>query len=336
MRTMRPWLHQSDLAKFLESQRSLARIRAPSTPSISGLPPQTPAAEDLQRLEHIVDAIHNLRLRLSSFPDLVQHIDDVLEYVGQMQQDYPLQYPEAAFERLLQLRSTIFWLPTAILRPDESDLGALAMMCHFFALGLVLEPLFPEVQGAHLGNMSLDPLEKVCQVIQARSAAAPHDTTLQTALSMLDVPVQIAHIYRASRRAVASPAAPYQSSPQPAVYTPQPYTLPSPADVSRHSSYANTNVQSPFNTYSSGYNLNTFQSTLPYRHDSAIGRTQSGSRLSIGSSLQSMSSQHSSTENASIDHFSGAPTYQPNPGYAQMHDYQSRLVHTSVPAQIWT
>jgi len=333
---MRPWMHQSDLARFLESQRSLARMQAPSTPSISGLPPQDPAAEDLQRLDQIVTALHNLRLRLSSFPDLVQHVDDVLEYVEQLQQEYPLQFPESAFERLLHLRSTIFWLPTTILRPEESDLGSLATMCHFFALALVLEPLFPEIQGAHLGNMSLDPLEKVCQVIQARSAAAPHDTTLQTALSMLEFPLQIAHIYRASRRAVASPAVPHRNSPQSAGYAPQSYTLPSPADGSRHASYASTGLQSPFNTYQGGYNMNTFQSTIPIRHDSSASTAQSHPRLSTGSSLQSMSSQHSSAENANIDYFGGPQSYQQNPGYGQVHDYQNRLVHAPPPAQVWT
>lgn len=335
MRTMRPWLHQSELAKFLENQRSLIGSRAPSTPSISGLPPPTPAADDLQGLQQIVDATHNLRLRLSSFPELVQYIDNVLEDLGQMQQDYPLQNPEAAFEYLLRLRSTIFWLPTVILRPGESDLGALAMMCHFFALGLVLEPLFPGIRGAHLGSMSLDPLEKVCQVIQARSAAVPHDTTLQTALSMLDVPIRIAQFYRATRGAVTSPVAPYQSSPQPDVYTPQSYTLQSP-DLSRHSSYATTGVQSPLKNYQSGYSLNAFQGTMPYRHGMSTGRKESNQTLSTGSSLQSMSSQHSSGDNTSIDYFGGAPTYQSHSGYAQMHDYQNRLVHTSVPAQIWT
>ncbi|KAK5938496.1 hypothetical protein PMZ80_009467 [Knufia obscura] len=336
MSAMRPWMHQSELAKFLESQRSLARIRTPSTPSISGLPPQTPMAEDLQRLEQMVTALHNLRLRLSSFPDLAEHIDEILEYVEQMQQNYPFQFPESAFEQLLQLRSTIFWLPTTILRPEESDLGALAMMCHFFALALVLEPLFPEIQGMHLGNMSLDSLEKVCQVIQARSAAAPHDTTLQTALSMLDFPMQVAHAYRATRRAVTSPAAPYRNSPQSAGYPTQSFTLPSPADVHRHPSYANASLQSPFNTYQTGYNMNTFQNTMPIRHDSSASRTQSDPRLSTGSSLQSMSSQPSSAEPANIDYFGGAQTYQQNTGYAQMHDYQNRLVQAPTPAQIWT
>ena len=336
MRTMRPWLHQSDLAQFVESQRSLARIRAPTTPSMSGLPPQTPAAEDLQRLDQVVEAIHNLRLRLSSFPDLVQHIDEMLEYIGEIQQDYPIQFPETAFERLLQLRSTIFWLPTTVLRPEESDLGALAMMCHFLATSLVLEPLFPEIQGAHLGSISLDPLEKVCQILQARCAAAPHDTTLQTAISMLDVPVQIAHVYRTSRGAITSPAAPYHNVPQPAAYPAQPYTLPLPMVVGRHAPYANTNLQSPFSTYQSGYNISNFQGTIPVRHNSATSRTHSDPRLSTDSSLQSMSSQHSSTANPNVDYFGGTSNYQQNPGYAQMHDFQNRLVHTSTPTQIWT
>lgn len=341
MGAMRQWVHQSELAKFLESQRVLARTKTPSTPSLTGLPPQQPAAEDLQKLDQMLTALHNLRLRISSFGDLVEHVDEVLEYVEQLQQDYPLHGPHRSYERLLQLRAVVFWVPTIILRPEEMDLGALAIMAHFFALALVLEPLFPECGGMYLGNMSLDPLEKVCHTMQARSAAMPHDASLQTALSMLDFPVQVAHAYRASHRTVvASPAMSYP-------YMPRPIALPSgyssasfsnPSDLSRHTSYSSPAVQSP-NIMQSPYAMSNFQSPIGGRHDSSSSRAQSDHRMSLGATLQHTTSQQNATEipTSNADYFANAQSFASMAGYGSMSDYTHRFVVPPPPtSQLWT
>lgn len=345
MGAMRQWMHQSELYKFLDSQRCLARNRMPTTPSITGLPPQQPAPDDWQRLEQIATALHNLRLRLSSYPELVEHVDDILEYVEQIQNDYPLQGPNRAFERLLHLRSTIFWVPTTILQPEESDLGALAMLAHFYALALVLEPLFPECGGMYLGNMALDPLEKVCQVMQARSANVPHDSALQTALSMLDVPIQIAVAYRASRRTnVSTQSLPHRYHAQPtthqAAYPAQAYNLPSPPSISRHASYQSSTLHSPANILPMGYQMSNFPNQINTRHDSMGNRTQSDHRLGMVSPLSSASSlqQSGSETNATnIDYFAGASSYPTmSSTFGGMNEYQNRLVHAPHSSQIWT
>lgn len=330
---MRPWMHQSELAKFLDSQRALARTRAPATPSVSGLPPQRPSIEELNRLNDMIAALHNLRLRLESFPELVQHVDEVMEYVQQLQQDFPLQGPSQAFDRLVQLRSMIFWLPTSILSL-ESDLGALAMLSHFFALALVLEPLFPEIGGAYLGNISLDPLEKVCQLVQSRSAAMPHGTSLQTALSMMEVPMQIAYAYRQSHRSMASPAPPYRhlsqsSHPQ---YLPPNISLPLPQESIRPSAF------SPLHSAPAMLQTNAFIGSYPapvmHRHDSNASRAHSDPRMSTSSSIHSLGSPRSSNEgsSANIDYFAGSSAYQPQ--YGTPSDYQNRFVKTNPPS-IW-
>lgn len=331
MNAMRPWMHQSELAKFLDSQRSLARIKTPSTPSLSGLPPQQPAHDDAARLEQMMTALHNLRLRLQSFPDLVPYVDDVLEYAQQIQQElYSMQGPERAFEKLLHLRAVVFWIPTILLESGDSDLGALAMLAHFYALALVLEPLVPEVYGAYLGNMSLEPLEKVCQLIQQRSTAMPHDASLQTALSMLDFPLQAAHAYRTERRSMASPPDSYRYSAQnnQPSYLPQSITLPSP-DIGRHGSYSSSSIQSPVSIpYGSSFMSSYAGTTLP-RRESSNSRTQSDPRLSINSPLHGVGyPQHGNSEphSANIDYFAGSPAYQQPPSYGAIPEYQNRLV----------
>lgn len=332
MNAMRPWMHQSELAVFLDSQRALARIRTPATPSITGLPPQQPAVEELNRLNEMISALHNLRLQLVSFPDLVEHVDEMMEYVQQIQQDFPLQGPSQAFDRLLQLRSMIFWLPTSILSP-ESDLGALAMLSHFFALALILEPLFPEIGGAYLGNISLDPLEKVCQLVQSRSIAMPQDTTLRTALSMMEMPMQIAHGYRASHRTLGS-GPPFRHASQPGHYVPSNVSLPMPHDGHRQNSYHS--LQSAPSVMQSPSYLSAYQSSMLQRHESSGSRTHSDPRMSTNSSIHSLASPHSShtSSSANMDYFAGTPSYQPHYGVAS--DYQNRFVHTNTPPSVWT
>lgn len=342
MAAMRQWVHQSELAKFLESQRVLARAKTPSTPSLTGLPPQQPATEDLQKLDQMLTALHNLRLRISSLGDLVAYVDEVLEYVEQLQQDYPLHGPHRSYERLLQLRAVVFWIPTVILRPEEMDLGALAIMAHFFALALVLEPLFPECGGMYLGNMSLDPLEKVCQTMQARTAAMPHDTSLQTALSMLDLPMQVAHAYRASHRTVvASPALSYPYMPRPIAlpsgYSSTSYSNPSASDLSRHTSFSSSTMQSP-TLMQSPYSIGSFQNPLVGRHDTATSRSHSDHRMSLGTTLQH-TSQHpgnTDTTTTNADYYANASSFAPMSGYGSIPDYTNRFVVPPPTSQLRT
>lgn len=334
---MRPWMHQSELARFLDSQRALARVRTPATPSISGLPPQPPAVEEMNRLSDMLAGLHNLKLQLASFPELVEHVEDVMEYARQIQQDFPLQGPSQAFDRLLQLRSMIFWLPTSVLSPSpESDLGGLAMLSHFFALALVLEPLFPEIGGAYLGNISLEPLEKICQVVQSRSAAMPHDNTLRTALSMMEMPMQIALAYRASHRSLGSATSPFRHPSQSSHphYMPPNISLPIPQEALRQGSFSSLHSapgvlqNSPF--------MSSYAGPGMHRHDSSTSRTHSDPRMSTNSSIHSLGSPQSSSESHStnIDYFAGSSSYQVPYGVSS--DYQNRFVNTNLLPSVWT
>lgn len=250
---MRPWIHKSELASFLDSQRRLARVRAPQTPSVSGLPPQPTTPEDIGRMQQLHTALQTLRLRLINHPSLVQYVDELMDYMQQVQQEYPYPNPEQAFDKLLYLRSAIFWLPTTLLKPHESDLGALAVLSHYLALGLVLEPLMPEVAGVYLGNISLSPVEKMHEMLVLRRSNMPHDTSVDVALSLLETPHQIAASYLAARRPmlpIDSGVYEYSRSlqvqpPRPGSYAAQCTVLPSPAEALRSEIYSISSAQSP-------------------------------------------------------------------------------------------
>ncbi|KAI9874033.1 MAG: hypothetical protein M1823_007777, partial [Watsoniomyces obsoletus] len=150
MGAMRPWAHESELARYLDVQRSVARARTPSTPTFPKASSSIPR-EDLHRLDEITTALHSLQLRLSNNEDLADYTGRILEFVNQLRQEFPVSAPENAFSRLQPLRDLIFWLPPAVLHAGESDLAALTLLSHLYATALALEPIFPEIGGAYLG-----------------------------------------------------------------------------------------------------------------------------------------------------------------------------------------
>jgi hypothetical protein len=196
MNAMRPWLHESELALYIEGQRSIGRARTPVTPTYPGHQ-SSPLPDDLNRLHQAVQGLNDLRLRLANNQELLDYVEELIEYVHQIQQDFPLQAPDTAFSRLQTMRSWLFWLPPQLLRPDASDVGAVAVMSHFYATALALEPLFPEIGGAYLGSLSVAPIEKMHQMLLTRRNSHPQETGLQVALDLMQGPVQTASLYNA-------------------------------------------------------------------------------------------------------------------------------------------
>ncbi|KIW94264.1 uncharacterized protein Z519_05580 [Cladophialophora bantiana CBS 173.52] len=196
---MRAWIHESDLVRYLENQRTMVRARTPATPTMPHTQTSIPH-EDLRRIEQITTALHNLRLRLSTNEELQEHAGRLVDYLQDLQRDLSTQAPDKAFSRLQPLRDMIFWLPPQVLRGTDTDLAALALLSHLYASALAVEPLFPDIGGGYLGSMSLFPLEKLHDILRARRATQPQDANVQTALSLMDVPVQIMTSYKMRQR----------------------------------------------------------------------------------------------------------------------------------------
>ncbi|EXJ92048.1 hypothetical protein A1O3_00598 [Capronia epimyces CBS 606.96] len=192
---MRPWLRESVLAGYIEEQRAGARSRRPANTTLSPSEGVIPH-EDRRRLEQVMTAVHKLRLRLPKSGELVEHAGHLSDHLQDLQQNLHLQASAEAFARLQPLRHLVFWLPTHILRSAESDLAPLALLSHLYASALATEPLFPEVGGTYLGSLAVAPLENIHETLRARRLTQPHDTGVQVALSLMDVPLQIMVSYR--------------------------------------------------------------------------------------------------------------------------------------------
>jgi hypothetical protein len=247
---MRPWVHESELARHLDNQRTIARARNPATPTLPNAQISIPH-EDLHRVEQITTALHNLRLRLSNDDELAEQAGRLVDYIQDLQRDIQVQAPEQTFPRMKPLKDLIFWLPPLILRPGESDLAALTLLSHLYASALAIELLFPEIGGVYLGSMSVLPLERLHDALRMRRTMQPQDTSIQVALSLIDVPVQIMTSYRQRQRQRQNSQSSqtmdvYRNSPQGSPYVAPHMPISSSAtDVSSQSIYSNSPLHAP-------------------------------------------------------------------------------------------
>ncbi|OJJ74188.1 hypothetical protein ASPBRDRAFT_119811 [Aspergillus brasiliensis CBS 101740] len=184
------WKQESELAMFLENQRYLG---CTNTPVMSGYQFQD---EDLASLDQTVVALQALQKRVAHNHEHYRRIGELLEFVRHFQRDLLSQTPEQAFERMQPLRRWLFWLPPAMLRPEDADIGSLAILAQFFGVGVVLDSLFPDLGGAYLGPLSISPIEEIYRLVVARSTADPFHPDAQLALSAMDLPRHIVAKYK--------------------------------------------------------------------------------------------------------------------------------------------
>ena len=296
MSAMRQWIHESDLARYLENQRTVTRARTPATPTMPHAQMSIPH-EDLRRVEQITTALHNLRLRLSSSEELTEHAGRLLEHLQELQRDLSVQAPEQAFTRLQPLRDLIFWLPSSILHAGESDLASLTLLSHLYASALAIEPLFPNIGGAYLGGMSVLPLERVHDMLRTRRTTQPQDTSIQVALSLIDAPIQIMTSYRLRQRHNSQSSQGmegYHYSPHGSPYTAPQMPVSTSTDAIIAPQYSNSprhaagNLPMPGSAY--------FQAALgpgePRRDESISSKSSQGRTPSIGNRSHAQGSPH--------------------------------------------
>jgi hypothetical protein len=165
-----------------------------------------------------------------------------------LQRDLSTQAPEQAFTRLQPLRDLIFWLPPLILRAGEPDLAPLTLLSHLYASALAVEPLFPDIGGAYLGGMSVLPLERVHDMLRTRRTTQPQDTSIQVALSLIDVPVQIMTSYRLRQRHNSQSSQSienYRYSPHGSPYTGPPMPIAASSDAASTPMYSSPPLHAP-------------------------------------------------------------------------------------------
>ncbi|KAH2961964.1 hypothetical protein KXW43_002568 [Aspergillus fumigatus] len=141
------WKHESELAVLLENQRYLG---CTNSPVMTGYRFED---ADLASLDQTIVALQSVQKRVVHNHEYYTRIGELLDFVRNFRMDLLSQTPEQAFERVQPLRRWLFWLPAAMLRGGDADIGALAILAQFYAVGVALDSLFPDMGGAYLGPL---------------------------------------------------------------------------------------------------------------------------------------------------------------------------------------
>ena len=189
---MHPILKQSsELGQFLENQRYLG---CTNSPVMTGYRFQE---EDLIHIDRTIMALENVQKQVTrNNHEHFCRMGELLDFLRHFRENLPNQTPEQAFECVQPLRRWLFWLPPAMLRGGEGDIGALAILAHFFAAGVALDSIFPDLGGAYLGPLSIMPIEEISRIILGSSSTDPFNPELQQALNLMDLPQQIVTGYK--------------------------------------------------------------------------------------------------------------------------------------------
>lgn len=269
---MQPWWkEESELARFLDGQRAFRSARTPSTPSYTGSTGHF-QDEDLIRLDHASAVLQSILQRISHNQEHYQRIADLLTFVRNLRDDLPLQTPDQVFERLQTLRAWLFWLPPAMLRGGDTDLGALAVLSHFFGVALALEPLFPEIGGAYLGSMAVHPIEDIRRIVLARKASHPFAPDVQLAVSLMELPCEIMAEYRSRQQWSQRHSADHYSPSPISPYLPLPSLQP-PSATSTHSgvsTFSTSPIHSPASAPVTGSPYSRHTTFEPRRHSQQV------------------------------------------------------------------
>lgn len=184
------WKQESDLAQFVEAQRTLS-IR-----DISMAGGYQPLDEDFMHLDQTIQSLQLAQKRVSHNPEHSQRLGELIDFTRQFRDEFPNQTPEQSFERIQILRRWLFWLPPSMLRNSDSDINALPILAQFYAIGISLDIFFPELGGAYLGAPTVEPIEEIYRIIATHSATDPFNADLRLALTLMDLPRGIVARYR--------------------------------------------------------------------------------------------------------------------------------------------
>ncbi|GKZ75238.1 hypothetical protein AnigIFM50267_003344 [Aspergillus niger] len=180
------WRYESELAKFLETEQYLQTLDSSSIVScqfnnknLSGL------ADTITVLRHIQRQLVHIKKHYNQVNKLVDFLDKFLGDICSLS-------PDQAFQHVHILRQWLFWLPPVMLRDGVDDTIGLAVLAQFFAVGLNLHCLFPELGCHDLGPLAVGPIKEIDRTVRARNMAKPHDPNVQLAMYLMGMPQSIA------------------------------------------------------------------------------------------------------------------------------------------------
>jgi hypothetical protein len=150
--------------------------------------------------EEIEEALSKLQNYLTT-PELDQdYINNFTNYMSQIMSAKRAQSPREQFNYLYHLRKLLLWAPVSILSARGGDIQSLLVLAYFYAVALRLEPAFPDVGAAYLGNLVLNPLEEILAVLHLCQSNPNYASMEQTTAILIEFPQNAVDEYRSRRQ----------------------------------------------------------------------------------------------------------------------------------------
>jgi hypothetical protein len=143
-------------------------------------------------LHQIHDSIENLQSYLFLREEEAPWVEQLKDYITQLQGVRPASTPEEQFNHLYSFRKWLFWIPTALLQTDCRDYQTLLILAYYYSTALQLEPLYPNVSAAFCSTMVLKPLEEIFKAFQTlQTSTLFPDQHIDTLVALLAYPKQV-------------------------------------------------------------------------------------------------------------------------------------------------
>lgn len=195
MFTMRSWKHESIFAEYVtEEDMANPAARVPRRrPSVSSSDRAAAFQSTLYYLQRLQTALYGHDLELS-------WLNQLFAYVQHLQTSRLAETPDEEFGLLYQMRKWLFWVPVQLLQQQGGQGPALLTLAHFYAVGLTLEPLFPQLGSNFCSALALPPLEAIISVTDAMQSEHGLDQSSVEIASLMQYPRQTAVGHRSRAR----------------------------------------------------------------------------------------------------------------------------------------
>ncbi|KAF2860240.1 hypothetical protein K470DRAFT_217553 [Piedraia hortae CBS 480.64] len=117
-------------------------------------------------------------------------------YVEQLRNLEAPRTAEQQFNLLYRLRKWLFWVPVLLLQAEAPQKPTLAVIAHFYAAAIALEPLFPSLGSSFCASMTLSPLEAIINLVDAPDLKNQSDISGTDMTAIMQYPRQMAAQFR--------------------------------------------------------------------------------------------------------------------------------------------
>lgn len=185
---MQEWKDESQFGDFMEEKQIFCRT--PFQPQIED------PERDKQVLNHIYDALKRLEPYVNGKAEEGKGLNDLINFVQNLQDYIPIRSPEDQFEHIYPLRAWLFFLPIDFVKRVERDPSVMILLAHFYGVALAVEPLFPAVGAAYFGTMSVGPIEEIHKTLMRQSTENTGSENLDWPISLMEFPLEMVREFR--------------------------------------------------------------------------------------------------------------------------------------------